>query len=209
MGQMVSSVIDSIQNDAEKQRLANDALNQMEELGNQQVESFMLAVTNRAVDAKLIPVGQIMHQESIVRCGISNTPDDIGKEITDAFGSFVKGDLAKGISTVVQDGIKALVGSYEGNKSTRTSYTITTGDLGGIQRVDIRMFAWRYSSKQLIDITKDMIAVAVIISSVDPKLVTDFSIRTLIQEQYGNLPLDQQQALLKTILDAKKEASSV
>jgi hypothetical protein len=51
--------------------------------------------------------------------------------------------------------------------------------------------------------------VAVIISSVDPKLVTDFSIRTLIQEQYGNLPLDQQQALLKTILDAKKEASSV
>ncbi|GFF87424.1 hypothetical protein IFM53868_05141 [Aspergillus udagawae] len=203
MGQMVSSVIDSIQNDTEKQKLANDALNQMEELGNQQVESFMLAVTGRKVDH----VGQIMHQESIVRCGISNTPDDIGKEITDAFGSFVKGGLAKGISTVVQDGIKALVGSYEGNKSTRTSYTITTGDLGGIQRVDIRMFAWRYSSKQLINITKDMIAVAVIISSVDPKLVTDFSIRTLIQEQYGNLPLEQQQALLKTILDAKKEAS--
>jgi hypothetical protein len=45
MGQMVSSVIDSIQSDAEKQKLANDALNQMEELGNQQVESFMLAVT--------------------------------------------------------------------------------------------------------------------------------------------------------------------
>ncbi|KAJ5319834.1 hypothetical protein N7508_000117 [Penicillium antarcticum] len=121
MGQMVSSVIDSIQNDAEKQKLANDALNQMEELGNQQVESFLLAVTNRAVDANLIPVGQIMHQESIVRCGISTKPDDIGKEITDTFGSFVKGDLAKGISSVVQDGLKALVGSYEGNKSTKTS----------------------------------------------------------------------------------------
>ncbi|GFG16101.1 hypothetical protein IFM5058_07790 [Aspergillus udagawae] len=194
MGQMVSSVIDSIQNDTEKQKLANDALNQMEELGNQQVESFMLAVTS-CIKSRSCDAGSPTH------------PDDIGKEITDAFGSFVKGGLAKGISTVVQDGIKALVGSYEGNKSTRTSYTITTGDLGGIQRVDIRMFAWRYSSKQLINITKDMIAVAVIISSVDPKLVTDFSIRTLIQEQYGNLPLEQQQALLKTILDAKKEAS--
>jgi hypothetical protein len=73
------------------------------------------------VDAKLIPVGQILHQDSIVRCGISNKPDDISKEITDAFGAFVKGDMAKGIGLVVQDGMKALVGSYEGNKSTRTS----------------------------------------------------------------------------------------
>jgi hypothetical protein len=45
MGQMVSSVIESLQDDAEKQKLANDALNQMEELGTQQVESFLLAVT--------------------------------------------------------------------------------------------------------------------------------------------------------------------
>lgn len=77
--------------------------------------------SNSAVDAKLIPVGQIIHQESIVRCGISNKPDDVGKEITKAFRSFVKGDLAEGISTVVQDGIGLLVGLYEGNKSTRTS----------------------------------------------------------------------------------------
>jgi hypothetical protein len=69
------------------------------------------------------------------------------------------------------------------------------------------MFAWKYSSKQLVDITKDLIAVAVIISSVDPKLVSDFSIRALVQEQYGGLPVDQQKALLKIILDAKKEAS--
>jgi hypothetical protein len=67
------------------------------------------------------------------------------------------------------------------------------------------MFAW-YSSKQLAEITKDMIAVAVIISSVDPKHVTDFSIRTLFQEQYGDLPLEKQKAILKTILDAKKES---
>lgn len=84
-------------------------------------KQFALENSNRSVDAKLIPVGQILHQQSVVRCGISNKPDDIGKEITDGFGSFVNGNMVKGISTIVQDGIKALVGSYEGNKSTRTS----------------------------------------------------------------------------------------
>lgn len=73
--------------------------------------------SNSAVDTKLIPVGQIVHQHPIVRCGISNKPDDIGKEITRAFSSFAKGDMAKGISALVQDGIEGLLGSYEGNKS--------------------------------------------------------------------------------------------
>ncbi|OJJ07371.1 hypothetical protein ASPVEDRAFT_46713 [Aspergillus versicolor CBS 583.65] len=68
------------------------------------------------------------------------------------------------------------------------------------------MFAWRYTSKQLTDITKDMLAVAVIISAVDPEQVTSFAIRSLVQEQYGLLPAAEQQKILKTILDAKKEA---
>lgn len=45
MGQMVSSAIEGIQNDTEKQQLANDALNQMQELGHQQIYSFMHDVT--------------------------------------------------------------------------------------------------------------------------------------------------------------------
>ncbi|KAJ5082369.1 hypothetical protein N7532_011412 [Penicillium argentinense] len=121
MGQQISSAIDSIQNDTEKQQLANDALNQMQELGHQQVNSFMNDVTNNAVNAKLIPVGQILHQESIVRCSISTKPSDIGQEITKSFGLFVKGDLANAIGTVVKDGLDALIGSYEGNRSERTS----------------------------------------------------------------------------------------
>lgn len=83
---------------------------------------------------------------------------------------------------------------------------VTTGALGGIQRVDIRMFAWRYTSKQLTEIAKDMLAVAFIISAVDPKQVSTFSVRALVQDAFGTLPLDEQQKILKTILDAKKEA---
>lgn len=68
------------------------------------------------------------------------------------------------------------------------------------------MFAWKYTSTQLTAITKDMLAVAVIISAVDPKQVTSFAIRSLVQEQYGTLAVEDQQKILKTILDAKKEA---
>ncbi|KAJ5844658.1 uncharacterized protein N7525_002399 [Penicillium rubens] len=71
---------------------------------------------------------------------------------------------------------------------------MTTGDLGGIQRVDIRR--------------KDMIAVAVIISSEEPEHITDFFIRTLVQQQYEDFELQKQKAMLKTILDAKKESSA-
>lgn len=83
---------------------------------------------------------------------------------------------------------------------------MTTGVLGGIQRVDIRMFAWKYTSEQLTAITKDMLAVAVIISAVDPKQVTSFAIRSLVQEQFGTLPPEDQKKILNTILEAKKEA---
>lgn len=45
MGQMVSTAIESVQADSQKQQLANDALNQMQELGHQQINSFMHDVT--------------------------------------------------------------------------------------------------------------------------------------------------------------------
>lgn len=51
-----------------------------------------------------------------------------------------------------------------------------------------------------------MLAVAVIISAVDPKQVTNFAIRSLVQEQFGELPTAEQEKVLKTILAAKKEA---
>jgi hypothetical protein len=55
-----------------------------------------------------------------------------------------------------------------------------TGRCLGFQRVDVRVFAWKYTSKKLVDIAKDMLAVAFIISSVDLKQVPPFSIRSLV-----------------------------
>lgn len=78
-------------------------------------------IRNNAVNAKLIPVGQILHQESIVRCSISTKPADIDKEIADTFNLFVKGDMAGAISSIVRSGLAAVIGSYEGNRSEKTT----------------------------------------------------------------------------------------
>lgn len=72
------------------------------------------------MNAKLIPVGQILHQESLVRCSISTEPADIGKEISSTFNLFVKGDMANAIGSVVKNGLNAVIGSYEGNRSEKT-----------------------------------------------------------------------------------------
>lgn len=45
MGQMISGAIESLQNDVEKQKLASDALNQMQEMGQQQIDYFQLFIT--------------------------------------------------------------------------------------------------------------------------------------------------------------------
>lgn len=45
MGQYVSSIIDGVEDNEQKEKLANDTLNMMLELGNQQIELFKSMVT--------------------------------------------------------------------------------------------------------------------------------------------------------------------
>lgn len=55
-----------------------------------------------------------------MRCSISTEPADIGKEISSTFNLFVKGDMANAIGSVVKNGLNAVIGSYEGNRSEKT-----------------------------------------------------------------------------------------
>ncbi|CAG5150664.1 uncharacterized protein ALTATR162_LOCUS2735 [Alternaria atra] len=165
MGQMISGLVNSLQNEEEKQKLADDAPNMMMEVGKRQVEAFKLKITNGNVDTKHIPIGQILYDDWQVRCSISKNPDDIGAIIKDSYSAFAKGDMADGIGAVVNSGMGLLLGSFEGT-------------------------------------------VAVVISSVDPKTVTDSSIRVLVQNQFGTLGKDKEDEILKILLDAKKAALS-
>lgn len=75
--------------------------------------------------------------------------------------------------------------------------------MGGIQRIDISLYSYRFSAKQLTEITKNVVSAIVIISSVDVAKVTAGSIRVLVQNQF---PDDKQQEVCDLLLKAHKEA---
>lgn len=69
--------------------------------------------------------------------------------------------------------------------------------------MDISLYAYRFSAKQLTEITKNVVSATVIKSSVDPDKVTEGSIRVLVQNQF---PLEKQKEILDTLLKAHRDA---
>ncbi|KAL8664823.1 MAG: hypothetical protein Q9202_002685 [Teloschistes flavicans] len=115
MGQSISSLVEDLQQNAEKEKLANDAMNSLIELAKMQVEAFELAIS----DTVMIPIDKILEKDHLIQCNISNDPSKVGDMIGDIFSSFISGDILGGVSKLVNNGLKILLGSYSGNSSTR------------------------------------------------------------------------------------------
>ncbi|PMD57924.1 uncharacterized protein K444DRAFT_511083, partial [Hyaloscypha bicolor E] len=118
--------------DSAKQKLADDALNSLLEMAKLQVAAFKLAISNPNFEAKLIPIEKILSSDSIIQASIENTPTNIGSVINETFSAFANGEVVKGITTLINSGLKILLGSYSGNVSTRDTYLISTGKIGGV-----------------------------------------------------------------------------
>ncbi|OTA70221.1 hypothetical protein K449DRAFT_320464, partial [Hypoxylon sp. EC38] len=184
MGQTVSSLIENLQQDSEKEKKANDALNALVEMAKLQQERFSLTVQNNIGNQKLIPVDVIISQESILQATTSSQVTGVSDIISTLFSAFASGDVAKGVVALVQTGLNILIGSYSGNTSSRDTYIITTGELGGVMRIDMHFFAYQYTSSQLTDICKQVISVNIVISSVDISKLSDSTLRAIVQNVY-------------------------
>ncbi|KAF8536325.1 hypothetical protein BDD12DRAFT_890546 [Trichophaea hybrida] len=185
MGQQISALVDSIENDEEKEKLANDALNSLVEISKVQINAFKLSISNSNFDADRIPIDQIIYSDSIIQANFSSSPADIGK-VMQSFTNFAQGEVAKGIASLLSSGLDLLLGSYEGNSSTRDTYLISTGSLGG-----------------------QVLAVSIVISSVDLSKVDDNSLRVIVQETYSSSsPQDLKRiyAQIKSAKDSDKKS---
>lgn len=118
MGQSVSSTIDALENNAQKEKLANDAMNSLIELAKMQVREFELAVRSTS-DKQMVPVDKILGSDKIIQCNISSEPSKVEDMISNTFTSFITGDVLGGVSKLVANGIKLLLGSYSGSSSSR------------------------------------------------------------------------------------------
>ena len=75
--------------------------------------------------------------------------------------------------------------------------------MGGIQRVDVSLYSYRFTAKQLTDITKNVVSGVAVVSSIDPASMTEGSIRELVQNQF---PEEKQQEILNILLEAHRDA---
>ncbi|KAK0653114.1 hypothetical protein B0T16DRAFT_111297 [Cercophora newfieldiana] len=82
------------------------------------------------------------------------------------------------------------------------SFTVTTGQMGGIQRVDISLYAHHFSSKQLTEITKNVVSASGVVSSVDAASVTEGSMRVLVQNIFQG---DKREEIVEVLLKAWKD----
>ncbi|KAI0153261.1 hypothetical protein GGR57DRAFT_502999 [Xylariaceae sp. FL1272] len=177
-------------------------MNSLIELAKMQVQAFELAVKDQT-DSRMIPIDKILEKDNIILCNISNTPADIGAMIEDTFSSFITGDILDGVSKLVNNGLKLLMGSYSGNSSTRDSYAITCGHLGGISRVDMHFYSYRYRASQLTEIAKEVLCVSLVRSSVDSSQLSDEVIANIVESTYAASSLEEQQAMLNQLLSAR------
>ncbi|TRX88850.1 hypothetical protein FHL15_010309 [Xylaria flabelliformis] len=174
----------------------------MQYSGNGRNENDLLGKSSRT-DSALIPINLVIDSESIIKCGVSEDPAPIADEIKEGFSDFASGKVGDGVAKVLSSGLKLLFGQYLANSAETTRYLIGCGDLGGVYRLDIHMFSYQYTSEQLTSVTKNVLAVSIVMSSVDTAKIDDNTLLIIVQKCYASCTTEEQRAIYDQIKQHK------
>ncbi|KAI0185615.1 hypothetical protein EV127DRAFT_304393, partial [Xylaria flabelliformis] len=183
----------------EKEKQANDALNSLQTLAKVTSDSFYKQILSSRTDSALIPINLIIDSQLVIKCGVSEEQAPIADEIKGIFSDFASGKVGDGVAKVLSSGLKLLFGQYAANSAETTRYLIGCGDLGGVYRLDIHMFSYQYTSEQLTSITKNVLAVSVVMSSVDTAKIDDNTLLIIVQKCYASCNTEEQRGIYDQI----------
>jgi|SRR5690242_15901398 len=95
MGAAISKFIEGIENQDEKKKTANDALNALKLLCDVKAKAFFDEIVSdtASAGAKLLPVDKVTAKDHQTYCNFSKDAQKTGDEINNAIGSFVKGEI--------------------------------------------------------------------------------------------------------------------
>ncbi|CAI7603331.1 unnamed protein product [Penicillium viridicatum] len=119
MGQAVTKLVESFENEPEKEKLANDSLNSLVDSADLRTKLFFSQISNEAENNKDIPIDRVLRRDHLTHALVSQEPSDVGGVIKDNFESFASGDIAAGVSKLLNNGLKVLLGSFDGNIAKR------------------------------------------------------------------------------------------
>jgi len=176
----MGNTIDDSKTHAENKEEANDTLNSMMRIANQNLKLFESVVTS-ANDQNLVKIDKILAKRSIIRCGVSKDGGDLGGEISGILGDFVSGDFLGGISNTINLAMQVVLSSYAGNESETEGFVVSVGALGGFYKVDYYMYSYQFTSEALQKITENVCCCAVYISSIHTDDLTKNTVNTILQ----------------------------
>lgn len=93
MGQTVSAAIAAVDNDADKKKQAQDALNALVTVAKDKEILHYQSVVSNALDARLLPIHHVVTKMQRTYCGVSKDPSGLKASIGSAVKNFVKGEI--------------------------------------------------------------------------------------------------------------------
>jgi hypothetical protein len=97
MGAAISKFIESVENQEEKKKTANDALNSLKNLCDVKAKAFLDEIVSdtASAGAKLLPVDKVTAKDYQTYCNFSKDAEKTSAEINSVIGSFVKGEIVR------------------------------------------------------------------------------------------------------------------
>lgn len=102
MGAAISTFIEGVENQDEKKKMANDALNALKLLCDVKAKAFFDEIVSdtASAGAKLLPVDTVTAKDHQTYCNFSRDAQKTGDEVNNAIGYYVKGEIVSAASVL-------------------------------------------------------------------------------------------------------------
>lgn len=205
MGQMISQVKDQIK-DPEAKAKADDMLNAVFALARTELDLFYAKITNGNYDTKLIEIEKVLLKEDFIYAVTTEKPATVTDTIKTVGSDFATGHTAEGVGKIIDKAFSTILGETKASKQTKDTYAITAGDLGNVNRLDVMVFQYNFSSKSLIENTTAVKACLVVKSVAKIDDLTDNGLRGIVDQTYASSKKEEKRAIYEEIHTAWKAA---
>ncbi|KAI1761296.1 hypothetical protein GGR53DRAFT_506084 [Hypoxylon sp. FL1150] len=204
MGNTLSSIIDSITDHSDDEKVIKDTLQALYEVGLSRTQSVIAEATS-VQNTVYVPFSKVLFQKQQILCNTSTNADDIVDGIKDAVSNLIQGQILDGVTDIIRHGLKVVLGSSFGQISSEHTYAIIATELGALMRIDTDVYNFQTTSVTLTKTAKNVTAITAVISSVDCSKLTASDIRALVSLTYSASSVEKQTDILNLVIAAWKE----
>lgn len=188
-----------------------EALNLLYELSKQKADFFEEKIAKELRTAgtdenPTVPIAKMLRSHQEIRVVTENTSnEDIKNGINTALKSVLTGSkdgIIDGLTSLIDDGLKVILGAGEGEEMEQHAYYITTDGLA-IVRLDFIYWCRHITAKSITKYAKKSIVCTAVKSSVDLTRLDFNSFLFIYQEQLNRCNFSNEE-LMNEIMNARK-----